>query len=93
MLMNKSLCLNYNKNGESQREGDQDFLREHIYDLIVNNSIVHDSYHCSKYADSEPFPTQRKSMDHVGSIVSSKKIIFICPIECRPINHKDWEYC
>ena len=93
MLMNKTLCKGFNPNSVSQREGDQDFLGQHLYKLIANNSTIHDSYHCGRFNDSQPFPTQRTIQDHVGSYAHLKMNILKCPIECRPQNHKDWEYC
>ena len=93
MLMNKTLCERFNPNSVSQREGDQDFLGQRVYKLFGKNSTIHDSYYCSLFNDSQPFPTQRSIRDHIGSHVHAKPVIFQCPIECRPSNHKDWKYC
>ena len=95
MLMNKTLCERFNPSGLSKKEGDQDFLGQHVYKLIANKSTIHDSYHCHRYNDSQPFPTQRTIQDHVGSHSYDKLKLNVakCPIECRPPKHKDWEYC
>lgn len=93
MIMNKTLSIIYNQNGNSAKEADQDFLRDHVYRLIRKNSTIHDSYHCLRFADSQPFPTQRINDDHVGSYISNKTKIFPCPFECRPSEHKNWEFC
>ena len=93
MLMNKTLCERFNPNSVSQREGDQDFLGQRVYKLFGKNSTIHDSYYCRLFNDSQPFPTERSIKNHIGSHVHAKPVIFQCPIECRPIGHKDWKYC
>lgn len=96
MLMNKPLCDRYNLKIAGSKQGDQIFLRENVYNLLVKNATIHDSYYCNIYDNSKPFPTQRKEMDHVGSVKSQLKTIVkisICPIVCRPQDHQDWLYC
>lgn len=97
-VISEWVAKNYNLKGKSPRDADQDFLRYYIYDRIKSNSTIHDSYFCTKYLDSQPFPTRRQVQDYVGSVRSAlnlnrKVTIFKCPIECRPVNHKDWEFC
>lgn len=96
LLMDSSVCLKYNQNGNSPKMNDQYFLREKVYRLVVNQAVVHDSYTCRQYANSQPFPTQRIIMDHVGSVKRHNnltKTISVCPKECRPPDHQDWTYC
>lgn len=94
LVINKSFEQTYNKNGENQKGKDQDFLEHHVYKLLVNRSTIHDSYSCRRFANSKPFPTERKIIDHIGSVYYSPiKKIKECPIECRPPNHLDWKYC
>tara|TARA_R110002167_G_scaffold366296_1_gene594548 strand:+ start:1765 stop:2430 length:666 start_codon:yes stop_codon:yes gene_type:complete len=42
-------------------EIDQDFLREVIYPIIENNSLVHD-----EFFEKKPFPTKREGLNYVG---------------------------
>ena len=96
LLMDSSLCLKYNLNGNSPKMNDQFFLRQKIYPIVVNQAVIHDSYTCHLFAKSQPFPSQRIVMDFVGSVKSfsnQSQDIIVCPQECRPIDHKDWIYC
>ena len=93
MLMNQTLCKQYMPSNPGKNELDQDFLRNHVYELLVRNATIHDSYFCGRFNDSQPFPTQRTIKDYIGSHAHAKTIILQCPIDCRPIEHKDWEYC
>jgi hypothetical protein len=61
----KKLIDDYNKGDFWQV--DQNFLREKIYPLVVNQSIIHDSY--LKYnTDSKKFPTERINKEFVGDV-------------------------
>lgn len=96
LLMNKQLCRRFNKNQQSPKQKDQQFLAQNVYGMIVSRSLVHDSYFCKKYSNAKPFPTQRIVMDHVGSVKSEKnatKNIKECPKDCRPPDHQDWKFC
>lgn len=96
LLMNVGLCRRFNAGGRSQKMFDQYFLAQHVYGLVFRNAVIHDSYHCKKYANSKPFPTQRIIMDHVGSVKSElneTKNIRACPKVCRPPDHQDWTFC
>ena len=94
LVVDKSMARRYNDNGQTPRGNDQYFLSHQIYQLIVNKATIHDSYNCKKFANSKPFPTERKVIDHVGSLnFALPDNIKECPIECRPSNHQDWKYC
>jgi len=61
----------YNK--EDFWQVDQNFLREKIYPLVVNQSIIHDSY--LKYnTDSKKFPTERINKEFVGDVFDENDI-------------------
>lgn len=61
----KKLIEDYNKGDFWQV--DQNFLREKIYPLVVNQSIIHDSY--LKYnTESKKFPTERINKEFVGDV-------------------------
>jgi hypothetical protein len=75
---------------------DQLFLKNHVYDHIKNVSLIHDSYNCMRYNDSEPWPTRRYGNCRVGAKneCSEKSGNYIeCPVRCRPKSHLDWIYC
>lgn len=96
MLMNVDLCRFFNQNGKSPKGQDQQFLTYYVYDLIVWQATVHDSYWCEKYANSRPFPTRRVAMDFVGSAkkkLNATRFVKECPRACRPRKHPDWIYC
>ena len=95
MLNSNMLYSNHNERGP-----DQDLLKEYIWPWAKDFAMIHDSYHCTKYNNTLPYPTQRKDgiCNFVACIPELKsRITFVkgnkCPIECRPKNHKDWEYC
>jgi len=46
---------------------DQNFLREKIYPLVMNNSLVHDEFHWYNN-DKKPFPTFRINKEFVGDV-------------------------
>ena len=85
---------------QDKRGPDQDLLKTYIWPWAKDFAMMHDSYHCKKYNNTIPYPTQRTDgiCNFVGCIPELKSgITFtkgnICPIECRPINHSDWKYC
>jgi hypothetical protein len=94
LVVDKSIGQKYNKNGKSPKGNDQLFLSDKVYKFFVNQATIHDSYSCKKFANSKPFPTERKVVDHVGSVnYAPPDKIQECPIECRPSNHQNWKYC
>lgn len=46
---------------------DQNFLREKIYPLVINNSFTHDSY-LNYNTNSKPFPSKRINREFVGDV-------------------------
>ena len=67
----KKLINDYNKGDFWQV--DQNFLREKIYPLVVNQSIIHDSY--LKYnTESKKFPTERINKEFVGDVFDENDI-------------------
>ncbi|CAF1000518.1 unnamed protein product [Brachionus calyciflorus] len=95
LIINKNLSRNYNPNGRSTKGYDQFFLSDHVYPKIKLNSTIHDSYLCKHYPNSRPFPTKRIGNCFVGGVgwCNEKKNFTICPNQCRPSNHQDWETC
>jgi len=93
LILSKKLIRMYNIKLNNRKMFDQYFLREIIYPLLKNTSLVHDSYHCLKYKDSLPFPNKRDGFNYVGYPEGAQKQIEICPVACRPKYGMNWEYC
>ena len=72
---------------------DQTIAALYIWPKVKYDSLQHDAYLCKSFSGSKPFPTQRK-VDFVGCVrncwVYPKQK---CPVDCRPPDHKEWEYC
>ncbi len=82
--------------GQNNKEKDQYFLASYVYNKIKQKSVIHDSYLCWLYNDSEPFPTRRIGNCFVGgenAISCINGTVKDCPIQCRPKNHQDWNTC
>lgn len=73
---------------------DQDFLKHHVYSLIKNNSLNHDSFTCAIF-DGTAFPSKRVGNCFIGSTdgCDAGSKFPDCPIECRPKQHLDWYQC
>ena len=103
-ITNPVIAKNYKKNGRDRKGYDQFFLTDFVWSFAKWNATAHDSYTCSKFPNSAPFPTKRlnpecfvglqnacdEGTNHEPSTSRSKDF---CPIECRPPNHLDWFYC
>lgn len=62
--------------------------------------MAHDSYCCDRFPLTRPFPIRRQGTDYVAKVVHQELVIAkdhtppaICPEQCRPKEHPDWEYC
>lgn len=80
------------------KDFDQQLLTKHVYPVVLKTSdyIDHNSYLCTKYFSSVPWPTKRKSRNEfVGkpSLMNYTYVMKECPQICRPKNHSDWTYC
>ena len=94
LIINPEIGSLYNQNLNSPRGQDQYFLRDYVYPLVKNDSIVHDSYFCHKLG-GDPFPTQRVGNCFIGSRLGCNEtgIHFGCPSNCRPKDHQNWTTC
>jgi hypothetical protein len=98
ILVNKRIASRYFQNGYSKKGLDQDFLGEFFWKYAKKNATVHDSYTCNKFY-YEPFSTQRpNSFCYVSCIdccdfAFNNKSNHECPMECRPKEHRDWNFC
>ena len=92
--------LNESK-GNWRKGTDQKLLQEHLWPVARTDLVAHDSYHCLDTPDGfRPFPTQRDTRNfydgvHYDNFVGSNggSMFSPCPVECRPRNHQDWQYC
>ena len=67
------------------------------------DSLVHDSYLCKagwlQGSRTVAFPTKRKGNKYnlmIPNFVGNSGqygIQIECPIDCRPVEHKDWKFC
>ena len=80
---------------------DQYLLAWYFWDIAKQNATIHDSYHCDELG-GKGFPTKRPLYGtcFVGAIgccsseQASTNFTYICPVQCRPKEHKnDWIYC
>jgi len=77
---------------------DQIVLNRYVWPLLMGDSMHHDAYLCTLYKGSIPFPRQRNT---TYNFVGCRRPCYgleedtprKCPIECRPAQHKDWEFC
>ena len=97
LILDEAISKRYNKNSNSPKGEDQNFLSDYVYPLIKDKSIIHDSYTCKHFNDSKSFPTKRIGNCFIGlekltEYCDPDASFYICPIECRQKN-KDWESC
>ena len=62
-------------------------IHRYVWSWTEKDSIGHDSFHCQKYQNSKPFPTQRRigPNNFVGSnICQNMTISSPCPVRCLP---------
>lgn len=95
-LKNPQIMNKYkNKN---EKGYDQFFLADHVYHMIKAHSVIHDSFCCNEYKDSQPFPIQRIGNCFVGMRTNvnydcRNKTFYQCPSQCRLKSHQDWTSC
>ena len=102
-ILDQKISKLFNKNLQSEKGADQSFLSNHVYSLLVDDSVIHDAYTCKSYNNSRPFPTRRVGYCFVGTIMNrleacsnataEKLKYYTCPEQCRPSNHLDWTSC
>ena len=68
LIIDRNTSLKYNGNNKNSYNADQVFLANVVYPLVVNKSVVHDSYLC-KVIGGEPFPTKRVGNCQIGNFV------------------------
>ena len=68
------------KTSQNRYGEDQFFLGKHVYSLVKDDAIIHDSYLCGFYKDSSPFPTRRNQSCFVGG-----KPYHFNKTDCKPL--------
>ena len=99
IITNQRIALHFNKI-KNLKGRDQHLLTAFFSYHSIRNSTTHDSYLCF-WLGGDPFPTKREGDCFVGCTdccnrtkeLGKRTYDKICPIECRPKNHKDWFYC
>ena len=91
-IIDKEISQKYNNNNKSPKKADQYFLTDHVYSLLVDESVIHDSFFDKNYMNSLAFPTKRNGTCFVGSASNFEKCMshsieqlnkFVCPLKCR----------
>ena len=75
---------------------DQALLERYIWPLFGPLALQHDSYTCTQFAKSHPWPSRREVTPNnfVGAPVALNSTLKDpCPAKCRPREHKDWTFC
>ncbi len=77
-------------------------IKVHVYPTVKDKALVHDSFLCSMFHDSVPFPSKRQGalfvsfgsqMSELYEYTYNKTFHAECPVECRPKDHMDWKWC
>lgn len=102
-MLHSRIAAQYNQPLANEKQRDQHFLSYYIYPLLSKGrSLVHDSYLCHRFGDSEPFPSRRHKGCYVGAPMPSmqngtdnclSRYHYVCPEACRPKKHPEWIYC
>nr|XP_045604917.1 uncharacterized protein LOC123762450 [Procambarus clarkii] len=84
--------------GTSRYGGDQAILARRLWPVMKGQVLGHDSYTCTAFPGSVPWPTQRVDGFFVGSPryrkqYRNEKVSAHCPVQCRPQQHQDWLLC
>lgn len=93
VLRKKMFDLLLNKN---KYMDDQNTINEVLWPEYKDNVVRHESYKCKEFEHSQPWPTQRVDEE---SFVGRPwyrfqiKLPEKCPVDCRPKDHQDWDYC
>jgi hypothetical protein len=101
ILTDRGITELYNKNGNSPKGSDQDFLATYIWPIAKKNATIHASYFCNSFgAITTPFPTKRPVYNCFvpcayccSKSLQNKIWTDECPPKCRPKEHQDWIYC
>lgn len=90
---------------EWKKGADQSALSAIVAPHVGGDSLVHDSYLCTAvyltgthpvaFPSKRPdpvLPSEIKLPNFVGNR-GNDQIDKECPVECRPVDHKDWKFC
>lgn len=78
---------------EAFHGNDQLVLNKPVWPLVEHETMYHNSYLCSKYKYTFPFPTKRlqnPNADFVGCVRPCKNLKMpVCPLQCRPKSNQN----
>jgi len=76
LILNVNMAKKYSSNKcKNEYNGDQNFLKKHVYPRIKRRSIVHDSFTCALYG-GDPFPTKRIGDCFIGKNGKCQNIFY-----------------
>jgi hypothetical protein len=92
-IKNPAIAELFHVKGQPMEKGnDQHFLGLHVYPVMKNDKIVHDSYLCKSFREGQPFPTKRDGNCYVCNAGPCDPVNgqyeHKCPDECRPKDHQ-----
>jgi hypothetical protein len=91
----------FNYGDSNPKNLDQTYLTDKVWPIASKNATIHDAYNC-KFLGGEAFPTQRPPNLYCfiscffpccKEIYNQTQRMAICPQECRPKNHPEWDRC
>lgn len=100
-FIEKQIQDRYNHGDSNPKNLDQTYLSEKVWPIASKNATIHDAYNC-KFLGGEPFPTQRPPNLYCfiscffpccKEIYNQTHRMAVCPQECRPKDHPEWERC
>lgn len=94
----RDTVFRWSRKSTSPLSRDQNNVCLLLWPTLRKNHIAHDAYSCLQYPESQPFPSQRENLTFIGMRAFRKnyaheQVEQPCPIQCRPVKHKDWIYC
>ena len=80
---------------------DMVYLRHLTWQGMMSKSAIYDSYNCQKHKElgvGRPWPSKRQGSLYVGCGPTKGEVLkrlksVMCPVACRPRDHRDWLYC
>ena len=69
----RQLLTSYNLNNGYLT--DQLFLQDKVWPLVQNDIYCSDSYYCTKFSGSHPFPVSRSKGEHCGGVYDTNDIL------------------
>ena len=89
---------------QQTNSNDQYLLEFFVWPWASGRSLQHDSYQCENFARTTAWPSRREDTDgngkdgavnnYVGApFALGGRLDEVCPLQCRPREHKEWAKC